>query len=183
MIIKEEKFCLKDGSEAVIRCPEEKDIPSVLDYLYKTAVETDFLLRSKEDVKKYTYEGEKELFERWRNSDKECGLVCVKGEEVIGICNISFGKNVKTRHRANIGIAILKDYWGLGIGSKMFEIMLKVAKDDGQILQCELDFIEGNVRARALYEKFGFKICGVHPNAIKSSDGKLLNEYLMIRTI
>ena len=44
-----------------------------------------------------------------------------------------------------------------------------------------MEFVEGNVRARALYEKMGFRITGVRPNAIRLRDGTLLNEYLMIR--
>ena len=47
----------------------------------------------------------------------------------------------------------------------------------------ELDFVEGNSRARALYEKMGFSITGVKPNAIRLKDGTLLNEYSMIREI
>ena len=47
----------------------------------------------------------------------------------------------------------------------------------------ELEFIEGNTRARALYEKMGFRITGVKPNAIRLRDGTLLNEYSMIREI
>ncbi len=58
--------------------------------------------------------------------------------------------------------------------------MLKKNKD---ILQIELEFIEGNTRARALYEKLGFRITGVKPNAIRLKDGTLLNEYSMIREV
>ena len=43
----------------------------------------------------------------------------------------------------------------------------------------ELDFIEGNSRARALYEKFGFRITGMIPNAIKLRDGSYKSEYQM----
>ena len=46
-----------------------------------------------------------------------------------------------------------------------------------------MEFVEGNVRARALYEKMGFRITGVGPNAIRLRDGTLLNEYMMIREI
>ena len=46
-----------------------------------------------------------------------------------------------------------------------------------------MEFVEGNVRARALHEKMGFRITGVRPNAIRLRDGTLLNEYMMIREI
>ena len=61
--------------------------------------------------------------------------------------------------------------------------MIRIAEANPDILQVELDFIEGNARARALYEKMGFRITGVRPNAIRLKDGTLLNEYSMIREI
>lgn len=60
---------------------------------------------------------------------------------------------------------------------------MHIAEKHGGIFQMELEFVEGNSRARHLYEKMGFKIAGVHPNAIRLKDGTLLNEYLMIKTM
>ena len=61
--------------------------------------------------------------------------------------------------------------------------MIRIAEENENILQLELDFVEGNTRARALYEKMGFRIVGIKPNAIRLKDGTLLNEYSMIREI
>ena len=65
----------------------------------------------------------------------------------------------------------------------MFREMIRIAEENPDLLQMELEFVEGNIRARALYEKMGFRIAGVHPNAIRLKDGTLLNEYSMIREI
>ena len=51
------------------------------------------------------------------------------------------------------------------------------------VMQIELEFVEGNTRARHLYEKMGFRITGVHPNAIRLKDGMLLNNYTMIKEL
>lgn len=88
---------------------------------------------------------------------------------------------MKIRHRANVGIALLREFWNQGIGTRMFQEMIRLAESREGVLQMELDYIEGNSRARHLYEKMGFRIAGVHPNAIRLRDGTLLNEYLMIR--
>ena len=90
---------------------------------------------------------------------------------------------MKTRHRASVAIALLKEYWNQGIGTRLFQEMIQIAEDNPSILQMELDFVEGNTRARALYEKMGFRITGVRPNAIRLKDGTLLNEYSMIKEI
>ena len=61
--------------------------------------------------------------------------------------------------------------------------MISIAESKPDVLLMELDYIEGNDRARRLYEKMGFCVAGVHPDAIRLKDGTLLNEYLMIKKI
>jgi ribosomal protein S18 acetylase RimI-like enzyme len=59
--------------------------------------------------------------------------------------------------------------------------MFKAAEERGGVRQLELDFIEGNARARSLYEKLGFRITGVKPDAIRMKDGSFVNEYMMVK--
>jgi len=183
MIVNDIWFTLKDGRKALLRSPKDEDIQGVLDYLYISAGETEFILRYPEECGKYTYEGEKALFDRINASDNEAMLVCVVDGKVAGNCQIAWKTGLKTRHRASVAIALLKEFWNLGIGTRMFEGMIRIAEANGNLIQMELEFVEGNSRARALYEKMGFRITGVNPNAIRLKDGTLLNEYCMIREI
>ena len=183
MIINDITFTMKDGRTALIRSPRDGDIRGMLDYLYISAGETDFILRYPEECGKYTPEGEKALFDRINASDNEAMLVCIVDGKVAGNCQIVWKNSIKTRHRASVAIALLKEYWNQGIGTRLFREMIRIAEENPNILQMELEFIEGNSRARALYEKMGFRITGVHPNAIRLKDGTLLNEYSMIREI
>lgn len=183
MIIKEIKYKLKDGRNALIRSPRNEDIQGMLDYLYISAGETDFILRYPEECSKYTAEAEKALFDRMNAADNEAMLVCLIEGKVAGNCQITWSNEIKTRHRASVAIAILSEFWNQGIGTKLFEELINIAEGNKDILQMELEFVEGNNRARALYEKMGFRITGVKPKAIQLKDGTLLNEYLMIREI
>ena len=183
MIVEEIPFSLKDGRQALLRSPREEDIPGTLEYLRKSAGETEFILRYPEECGKYTPEGEKALFELRNASPDAAMIMCLVDGKVAGNCEIVFRRSLKTRHRADVAIALLKEYWGQGIGTKMFETMIRLAEARPDAMQLELDFVEGNTRARALYEKMGFRIAGVHPNAIRLKDGTLLNEYSMIREI
>lgn len=183
MIIREIEFTLKDGRKALLRSPKDVDIQGVLDYLYVSAGETEFILRYPEECSKYTAEGEKALFDRINASGNEAMLVCLVDGKVAGNCQIAWKTGLKTRHRASVAIALLKEYWNQGIGTRMFREMIRIAEENPDLLQMELEFVEGNIRARALYEKMGFRIAGVHPNAIRLKDGTLLNEYSMIREI
>lgn len=183
MIVNETEFTLKDGRKAVIRSPRYEDIEGMLEYLYVTSGETEFLLRYPEECVKYTPEGEKALFDRMNAADNETMIVCLVDGVIAGNCQVTWKKSIKMRHRADVAIALKREFWGLGIGTRLFEEMIRIAEANENILQMELEFIEGNSRARALYEKMGFRITGMRPNAIRLKDGTLLNEYTMIRPV
>ena len=183
MVIRDIEFTLKDGRTAVLHSPREEDVPGMLEYLYVSAGETDFLLRYPEECGKYTPEAEKALFERLNASETEAMLACTVDGRIAGNCQITWNRRIKTGHRASVAIALLKEFWGIGIGTRMFEEMIRIAEADPAILQLELEFIEGNSRARALYEKMGFRITGVNPDAIRLKDGSFRNEYVMMKKI
>lgn len=180
MVRKEKEYTLKDGRKAIIRSPREEDIQGMLDYLYISAGETEFILRYPEECSKYTAEKEKALIDRMNAASNEAMLVCTVEGRLAGNCQINWSQGIKTRHRASVAIALLKEFWGQGIGTEFFKEMIRIAEEN-EILQMELEFVEGNTRARALYEKMGFRITGVKPNAIRLKDGTLLNEYSMVR--
>ncbi len=183
MIIEDVWFELKDGRKALLRSPKEEDIESTLEYLVISAKETEYILRYPEECGKYTAEGEKILFEQKNASPNEAMIMCIVDGKVIGNCEINFFKGIKTRHRANVAIALRSEFWNQGIGTKMFQEMIRLAENREGVMQIELDFVEGNSRARHLYEKMGFRITGVRPNAVRLKNGTLLNEYMMIREI
>ena len=183
MLIDNIEFKMKDGRTALLRNPLEEDIEGTLEYLRVSAAETEFILRYPEECSKYTYEGEKELFETKNSSENECMIVCIVDGKVAGNCEVKFFKGMKQRHRGSVAIALLKDYWNQGIGTRMFEELIRLAEKREEIIQLELDFVENNSRARHLYEKMGFRITAVKPDAIRLKDGTLLNEYMMVRKI
>ena len=183
MLINDIWFDLKDGRKALLRSPKEEDAAGMLEYLVISAGETEFLMNYPEECSKYTPEGEKELFAQKNSSENEAWVVCLVDGKVAGNCAISFATKIKTKHRANVAIAVLSEYWDQGIGTRMFQELIRLAESREDVLQMELEFIEGNTRARHLYEKMGFRITGVHPNAIRLKDGTLLNEYMMLREV
>lgn len=183
MTIEPITFVLKDSRACLIRSPREEDIQGVLDYLYQSAKETEFVLRYPEECGMYTEEGERAYFEASNKSDNQAMLVALVDGQVVGTSQIAWSRMIKLRHRASVAIAILRDYWGQGLGTKMMEEMFRIAKDNPNLIQLELDYIEGNERALALYTKMGFVPCGVKSNAIRLKDGSLLKEYSMMKEI
>ena len=181
MKMQEIRFSLKDGREALLRSPVEEDADSTLEHLYRSAGETEFILQYPEECGADTAEDIKRLFEEKNDSRYDVMMLCLVDGKVAGSGEISFHKELKIRHRADLGITIGQAYWNQGIGSRMLKEMLGIAQMRQEIRQVELEFVEGNTRARHLYEKMGFRIVGEHPNAICLKDGTMLKEYLMIR--
>lgn len=181
MVIEDIWFELKDGREALLRSPKEEDIESTLEYLVVSAGETEYIVRYPEECEKYTAESEKVLFEKKNASPNEAMIMCIVDGKVVGNCEISFFKGIKTRHRASVAIALISEFWNQGIGTRMFRELIRLAENREGVMQMELEFVEGNVRARHLYEKMGFRITGVRPDAIRLKNGTLLNVYTMIR--
>ncbi len=181
MIIEPIHFNLKDGRSAVLRNPAPEDAEGVLRMFLTMLGETDFLLAYPEEKEKLTVEAEAEILDKSNQSPDSLLLICEVEGVIAGDCDIRFNSRMKTGHRAGIGIGILKEYWNQGIGTAMFEAMISAAEKREGLLQLELEFIEGNARGRALYEKMGFRIVAMKPDAVKLKDGSLRNEYTMIR--
>ena len=177
MLFEEKKIHLKNGKTADLMSPRATDAEKML-YFVKTACgETDYLLRYPEEWT-MDVEQEKTWINRLRTSPDTMAITCYVAGKVVGNCEIGFKSGMKIAHRASIAIAILKDYWNLGIGSAMMEALIAVARERGTEI-VELEFIEGNERAKKLYEKFGFQIVSEKPNAFKLKDGTHLKEFYM----
>lgn len=181
MIFSEKTVTLSDGRAAVFRSPTAADSEAMLTYLKTCSAETDFILRYPEECVE-TPEQEAEFLARINSSADGVMIVCEVDGELAGNCQIAFNSRLKTRHRASVAIGLVSKYWRLGIGSAMFREMIALAEDRG-VTQVELDYIEGNDRARGLYEKMGFRVTGEKPDAIRLRDGTLLKEISMIRRL
>lgn len=169
---------LKDGRSAVLRLPTASDAEDMLNYLIETAGETEFLLAYPEERQGMTVEKEAAFIERMAQDENCLFLVCEVEGRVAGCCQVDFQTRMKTAHRGTVAIGLRKAYWGLGIGTAMFRELIDASRRRGLMI-LELEFIEGNTRARALYEKMGFRIVGLRPDGIRLRDGTLCNEYLM----
>ena len=183
MIFEEKKITLKDGRIAVLKSPEAGDAAKMLDFIKTACGETEFLLRSPEDWSGATVEGEEAWIQNSRDSKDSLMITCYVDGDIAGNCDIAFHSDLKVRHRAVLGIALLEKYWNLGIGTAMFAELFACAEKREEVEIVELSFVEGNKRARALYEKFGLRIVSAYPNAFKLKNGNTAAEYLMQRRI
>ena len=183
MIFEDKKITLKDGRTAILKTPCIEDAEKMLKYIKKSCGETDYLTRYPEEWDSVSVESEEKWVKNLRESQSSLAITCYIDGEIAGNCEINFRGGIKTSHRATVAIAILKEYWNLGIGSAMFTELIAAAEARPETEIVELEFVEGNDRARALYEKYGFQIVGERPNAFKLKDGRMQKEYFMQKTL
>lgn len=177
MIFNEKEIQLKNGKMAILRSPKLEDAPGLLEYVRIASEQTDFLTRSPEESQ-FSLEKEQEWITQSVESENKLVICCEIDGRIVGDCEIRFNNMLKTRHRANVGIAILADYWNLGIGTAMFAEMIAAAENRG-ILVLDLEHMEGNDRGRHLHEKMGFRVTSERPNYYRLKDGTFRKEYYM----
>ena len=182
MMFNEKMVKLKNGEICILRSTEAKDAEVMLEYLKKTASETDFLLRYPEEVT-MTIEEEVNYINFLREAPRGVMICAFINNKLVGTTNLmSIGERFKISHRASFGIAVLKEAWHIGIGSALITEILKIAEDTGFEL-VELEVASPNYNAIELYKKFGFKIYGTRENGFKFKDGTYCDEHLMLKKI
>ena len=176
------KILLKDGRAALLRNPDpDADAAALINHLKQIVSETEFLLRYPEECD-WTEAQERDILSANNADDMRLMLVCEVDGEIAGMCGLNLNRPIKFRHRANLDISLQKRFWNLGIGTAMLEALMDVARDRG-VMQLELDYIEGNARGRALYEKMGFSEVARHPDAVRFRDGRMRSLVFMMKKL
>ena len=163
----EQKIILKNGKEALIRNGDSADGPAVFEAFNQAHAETDYLL-TYPDENSFDPEEESRFLEKKSANPNETELVAVVDGKIVGLAGIgAVGEKYKVRHRAELGISVLKEYWGLGLGRAMATACIRCAKEAGYA-QLELNAVAENERALALYRSLGFEEFGRNPRGFNS---------------
>ena len=158
---------LKDGRTCILRNGTAADGKAVLDIFNLTHEQTDWLL-SYSDENRFDAQQEADFLQAKTDSPDEIEILAEIDGKVIGTAGIGrIGTKDKVKHRAEMGISVDKDYWGLGIGRALTKACIECAKIAGYS-QLELDVVAQNERAIALYESEGFAQYGRNPKGFRS---------------
>jgi len=174
-------FELKDGRISIIREIEVKDAAETVEYLKTVMGESDFLYSYPEEIT-LTVDKEEKMIKGFNESEDILMLVAEMDGKLIANGQVSRSKKRKMRHRGNVAVTVLKEFWNLGLGKKMLLCLEDHAKVWG-LSQLELDYFSGNERGQILYEKIGFVKVGEIPNAFVLKDGTRYNNITMVKSI
>lgn len=133
------------------------------------------------------YDDEKLLpEEKWRTRIEgslkgEVGemIVARADGKLIGLVGVQYLQPAKLRHVAHIwGTYVDPKYRGQGIGRKLMEKIIEMAKAHQGIKKIKIEVIPEQISAYELYKKLGFEMIGVSHNEV-CSEGNYYDEILM----
>lgn len=169
----------KDGQKIEIRTPREEEAQLSLDMMIEVAAHSPYILSTPESFKKKTIENQVKWFKEAAESNDEIILAIYHNNRMIGLCNGRSYRDVKRKHRAGLGISLLPDFRGKGIGYQMMEFLLQKMRQFPDIQIIELDVMTNNTPAVQMYEKLGFKKAGLFPKAFVLPSGEVSDNLTM----
>jgi RimJ/RimL family protein N-acetyltransferase len=172
----------KSGKKITIRQPHKNDLDELYRYAVTISNEDTFIrLNPKEPV---TLVEEKEILESWikKNHNKtHLQLFAFDDKKLIGMIGVTLSGR-RQKHRATMGISIAKEYRDDGIGTKLMEHAIAIAKQQWQLSLLTLTCMAINKRGLAVYKKLGFQQFGLLPSAMEFQ-GTLIDEIYMFKQL
>lgn len=110
-------------------------------------------------------------------ANDSCQFVALEAEQVVGWCDILPTHGEARAHVGTLGIALLPEARGKGLGARLMETTLAKASAKG-LTRIELTVRTDNRNAKALYERFGFCVEGVQQRSMLI-DGAYHDAYAM----
>lgn len=124
--------------------------------------------------------GFEKLIKKDSENKRNLFIVAVVNDRIVGFSRCEGNSLKRFAHKVEFGVCILKDYWGLGIGSNLLKESIAWADSNG-INKITLNVLETNDTGINIYKKFGFKIEGILENDKILSDGQYYNTVVMGR--
>lgn len=152
--------------------PQEKFIPSYHQALTKVASERFFIEMLVPPPLEKVIGYQKDLI-----SKNGPVYYALDGDKVVGWCDVFPEDSPRQSHRGGLGMGLIPEYRGQGIGSKLLAAVIEHSKKFG-LEKIELNVYTTNTSAIALYKKHGFEQEGLIKK-YRKLDGKYFDSLVM----
>ena len=142
------------------RLVKENDASAYLEFFRSVASETDNLACSAKEAAAMTVEDEQAFIRNTNGSGSFSIIAAADDDGICGSCDIRIQGRERLRHRAEMGIAVRREYWGTGVAQHLLEEAIAEAKTR-RIRIISLTVRSDNKRAVAFYKRNGFELSGV----------------------
>ena len=164
------KVMLEDGREVTVRFLTIEDKEKLLEM---------FSSMSKEALRWSMTPYTREVIERWMNNIQNLiSLVAEHDNRIVGYASILKFTHPRLKGNGDLLMYLQQDFHGVGLGTAMTELLLKLAKEHG-MHRVRLYVVADNRIAVHLYKKFEFKIEGNMKDFFFGEDGKYHDMLIM----
>ncbi len=175
-IIETKKFAL-EVDQLIIESAKVEEAEEIIAFMKNVDQETDFLIREEGEFD-LTVEQEEEFIRNKMRDRQEVFLKARLEGKIVGTVGFSTPKQQRYRHQGEFGMAVLKDYWGYGIGSNLLKVLIDWADQAGYSRIC-LRVDATNQRAREVYNRLDFKEEGLLEKNKRMKNGLYRDEIVM----
>ena len=173
------RFPLADGRECLLRNLVEGDAEACCALLPRLHDETDFINWVPGEFT-LTVEQERDFIRARTDLTKAVTVAAVVDDEIIGLAGAWSLDFRKFNHHAELGVSILRDYWGLGIGGRMMQAMFDWTAERG-LHKLYLRVFAHNERAHRWYTSLGFIEEGRLKDDVRRADGSFADTIVMAK--
>ena len=154
------QFKLKNGDAVLIRQATKDDAIEIIECINKISSESDFLTFGNGEFV-ISIGQEEKFLEDISRQNNAIFIVAEIDCTIVGTLSFSGGGRPRISHTGEIGISILKEYWGNGIGTEFIKYLIEWCKQSGVIRKINLEVRNDNFSAIHIYKKLGFTEEGV----------------------
>lgn len=158
-----------------------EDAAQMLQFLNKVGGETDNLTFGEEGFP-VDLAGETAYLKSNCTNPYNAVFVARMGDRIVGNASFTGSSRPRLCHRGDLGVSVLKEVWGCGIGTALTQAVIDHARDVAHAQLISLEVRCDNSAAVRLYEKFGFAITGTLPGFLKIN-GELVDCFTMTLTL
>ncbi len=162
----------------VIEKASGADAAAILEFLKQAGSETDNLTFGAEGMP-FTVEEEAAYIKQLENSCDGIMIVAKDNGRIIADADLNRLPR-RMKHRGEMGISVLKEYWNKGIGSRLLGEIIAYARENSfEVI--DLQVRSDNTAAIHLYEKFGFQRIGTHDSFFKIKEEEIPFYYMCLK--
>ena len=181
------RLTLASGKKVTLRVLRWEDLDGLLTFINSLVNE------KQEDTKSTLYTG----FDRKVTREEEAkwlaqvlvemvggsviNMVADIGGKIIANGDVTRGGYKDTHRHGHLGLTMIGQYRGQGIGRRMIETLVRESRKAG-LRTLDAEFLAENAAARRAYEKAGFKQAGIIPHKV-FRNGRYLDGLIMAREL
>ncbi|MFT3902015.1 MAG: N-acetyltransferase [Niabella sp.] len=169
---------LKNGKTITIREVQRGDASAIINVVTRYITESPFLITTIDEFSS-TIPEQKRRIQYFSDKVNSLLLVACFEKRVVASLDIRGEDRRKVKHNAYLGIGVLSDWQGCGVGKALLQQAVNWAKDCPSLQNLWLNVHAQNTAALHLYEKVGFRQAGYLKGYIKNRDGDFADDIVM----